>query len=298
MKNIVRYLSTETPSRNAMNSASLDAAREYIKGYFDPFHYKVVMQTFSCGVGKKQVRVSNVIAKHQKNSPDKKRTIVIGAHYDSVEGAGADDNASGVAAVLALAELLDTQDSIFNIELVFFVNAEPLLCTCDGRGSMVYAKNLRQNTISLHCSLILDRIGCFSGRAGSPRSPKRLRGSFPAAGDFLFGWADPDSEQCLAKLKADMNTSGAPFLSISRLLPDKAETIMKPVVHSDSWAFWKYRYPSVLLTGTAFYKNDNYCISDDTCETLNYEMMGRIVLGFQKYIIVAQGGHKKESQMK
>ena len=52
--------------------------------------------------------------------------VVVGAHYDTVYGCpGANDNASGIAAVLELARLLANQPFARTIRLVAFVNEEP-----------------------------------------------------------------------------------------------------------------------------------------------------------------------------
>ena len=52
--------------------------------------------------------------------------VLIGAHYDSVVGApGANDNGSGVAALLALARRMGGQPNEHSLRFVAFVNEEP-----------------------------------------------------------------------------------------------------------------------------------------------------------------------------
>ena len=52
--------------------------------------------------------------------------VVIGAHYDSVFGSpGADDNGSGIAALLEIARQLQNAAPARTIRLVAFVNEEP-----------------------------------------------------------------------------------------------------------------------------------------------------------------------------
>jgi hypothetical protein len=61
----------------------------------------------------------------QRSDPE---VIVVGAHYDSVVGSpGANDNASGAAAVIELARLLRDLDGVAakRIRLALFVNEEP-----------------------------------------------------------------------------------------------------------------------------------------------------------------------------
>ena len=66
--------------------------------------------------------------------------IVLGAHYDSVAGSpGADDNASGVAALLEIGRLLAHSRPEHTIRLVAFVNEEPPFFPFGEMGSRVYA---------------------------------------------------------------------------------------------------------------------------------------------------------------
>ena len=285
---MVQRLSTEMPSRNAMNPETLRRARDFICRSFDPQYFDVQLQTFPCRVGKKQIPVSNVIARHKNNRPDKGKSIVVGAHYDSVDGAGADDNASGVAALTTLSERIHDLQSCHNIELVCFVNEEPPFYQSNEMGSFVYTQNLRRRGVPVHIALILDMVGYFSSHAGSQDCPDPSWGRLPSAGDFLFGWADPAAEFCLKDLKAGMDTGNAPLLSVARHFPGDQ---ISAVVNSDTWSFWKYRYPAVLLTDTAFFRNKNYHTQTDTYETLDYPMMANIVRGLQTFL--ASTGERK-----
>src|SRR5260370_33413356 len=71
--------------------------------------------------------------------------IVVGAHYDSVSGSpGANDNASGAAAVLELARLALDLDAVGarRIRFAFFVNEEPPSFRAEAIGSLQYARAL------------------------------------------------------------------------------------------------------------------------------------------------------------
>ena len=67
--------------------------------------------------------------------------VVIGAHYDSAEGTpGADDNATGVAALLYTARALVGVKPARTLRLVFFTNEEPPYFKGPAMGSLVHAK--------------------------------------------------------------------------------------------------------------------------------------------------------------
>lgn len=75
-------------------------AREYIRSHFAKFG-QVITHEFEVNGNKHQNLILNIAAnEHKQRSP-----IIIGAHYDTVPACvGADDNGSGVAVLLELAE--------------------------------------------------------------------------------------------------------------------------------------------------------------------------------------------------
>jgi hypothetical protein len=96
--------------------------------------------------------------------------IVVGAHYDSTtidfnDGAayapGADDNASGVAALIEMARILSTRPHRATIMLVAF-SAEEV-----GRqGSKAFVQYLQSQSISIDAMFSLDIIGSHTGPNG------------------------------------------------------------------------------------------------------------------------------------
>ena len=94
---------------------------------------------------------------------DNNHLILISAHYDSrmqdinqsdARAPGADDNASGVAAVLELARILSKVDLRSNIQYVLFSGEE------QGQwGSTAYVKHLQSNNTKVDLVMNLDMIG-------------------------------------------------------------------------------------------------------------------------------------------
>jgi hypothetical protein len=71
--------------------------------------------------------------------------VVVGAHYDSVLGApGANDNGTGVAAMLALARLFAGKQHRRTLRFVAFANEEPPHFQTADMGSVRYARRSRQ----------------------------------------------------------------------------------------------------------------------------------------------------------
>jgi hypothetical protein len=98
----VRILSETVGERNLSKAETLEATADYLRTSLEQAGYAVTEQSYS--VQNQQVHNLEVKLVGSKNGGE---TVVVGAHYDSVQGSpGANDNASGVAAVLELARLL------------------------------------------------------------------------------------------------------------------------------------------------------------------------------------------------
>jgi acetylornithine deacetylase/succinyl-diaminopimelate desuccinylase-like protein len=94
----VRALASEIGERNVFRRAGLWATERYITGVLEDDGYSVNEQTFPCD-GQK-LRNLEVVIRGADNDAE---TVVVGAHYDTVRGSpGANDNGSGVAALLEL----------------------------------------------------------------------------------------------------------------------------------------------------------------------------------------------------
>ena len=85
--------------RNHIEKKGLTLARDYIAGQLESLGYQVEFQVYQIA-GEDYANIE--VTRLGKAYPDE--IIVVGAHYDAVIGApGANDNGSGVAALLELA---------------------------------------------------------------------------------------------------------------------------------------------------------------------------------------------------
>ena len=113
----------------------------------------------------KRYNLKNIICKQYDGStlPSNDQYTLISAHYDSrmqdinqtnARAPGADDNGSGVAAVLELARILSQLDLETNIQFVLFSGEE------QGQwGSTAYTKYLQSNNMMPDLVINLDMIG-------------------------------------------------------------------------------------------------------------------------------------------
>lgn len=210
----------------------------------------------------------NVVAERRGAEPE--RVILVGAHYDTVAGSpGADDNASGLAALLATARAAARLPTRATIRVVAFAFEEQGLV-----GSARYVESLgAEGRRRVEVALILDMIAYRSHAPGSQRSPpgSSLLSArpLPTVGDFLGGmWlSDTPSDVVLSLRGARVYAPGlrAEWLEVPRL----ATRIAPDLLRSDHAPFWGARIPAVLLGDTANFRNPHYHGPGDTPETLD-----------------------------
>jgi alkaline phosphatase isozyme conversion protein len=116
-----------TNARVAGSPAELSAALT-IKGWFASEGYSVRLQRFSFDDGGSTAHSQNVIAYRPAAIRSKigpTPLVIVGAHYDCVDaGLGADDNASGVAVLLEVAQRLAGYRQDYDLVFVAFGSEE------------------------------------------------------------------------------------------------------------------------------------------------------------------------------
>ncbi len=199
--------------------------------------------------------------------------ILIGAHYDTVPGSpGADDNASGVAVMLALAQLMSKHPPRRSSYWVAFDLEEYGLV-----GSTTCAQSWLAERRSLHLMLSLEMLGYFSAAANSQQYPlKALSRLYPNTGDFIALIGNGSTLRTMMRLKrclkqADAPCQWLPVINQGKYLPETRR--------SDHAPFWDAGYPAILVTDTANLRNPYYHTDCDRMETLNIEAMARITQG-------------------
>ncbi len=206
--------------------------------------------------------------------------IVVGAHYDThPDTPGADDNASGVAGVLALAHRLASSTPDRTIRLVLFADEEPPQFMTDDMGSVFHATTSSQQSERIIAMLSLEMIGFFDDTPGSQHYPRPLDLCYPDTGDFIAVVGNLGSTGLVRRIVADWRDT-TPFPCYGAALPSG----ISGVGWSDHWSFWQAGYPAVMLTDTSFFRNPNYHKPTDTPNTLDYERMARVIDGIEAVV--------------
>lgn len=266
----VEKLTSLSPSRNYENIDSLNKAADFIKGEFLKYGYGPVEQKYSI----KGLEYKNILASY---GPETAPRFIVGAHYDVAgEQPGADDNASGIAGLLALAELFKRHSPKINfrIDFVAYTLEEPPFFRTKSMGSFVHAKSLHDSKVNVLGMLSLEMIGYYSDSPESQFYPLPFMKLFyPTKGDFIGVVGNLASSKLIKHFK---NTMKLTTLNAESL---KAPSCLIGVDFSDHMNYWKFGYPAIMLTDTAFYRNMNYHSVYDTINTLNFDKMKEVVKG-------------------
>ena len=207
--------------------------------------------------------------------------VLIGAHYDSVFGSpGANDNGSGVAALLALARRFAGTHNSKTVRFVAFVNEEPFYFQSAEMGSFVYAERCRERREEISAMISLETIGYFSSQAGSQRYPALGLGLiYPRTGNFI-GFVGNVASRSLVRAAIGEFRRQAKIPSEGAALP----AMVPGVGWSDQWSFWQHGYAGIMVTDTAPFRYPHYHATSDTPDKLDYDSMTRVVAGMEKVI--------------
>jgi len=229
-----------------------------------------------------KARYKNIIAEY---GPPSSEILVVGAHYDTAgEQPGADDNASGVAGLLEIGRLLAQDKLGSRVMLAAYTLEEPPNFRTEHMGSTVHARSLKENGVSVKLMISLEMIGYFSENKNSQSFPiPFLRLFYPSQGNFILVVDRLFSNQARGLKKWMSAVSEVPVYSIN------APAFIPGVDFSDHQSFWKYGYPAVMVTDTAFYRNAAYHSLRDTADRLDYRKMAQVVYGVYSYIKHAAG---------
>jgi hypothetical protein len=208
--------------------------------------------------------------------------VVIGAHYDSdaCESGGcnpaADDNATGVAAMIELARRFHATPLARTVRFVAFTNEEEPFFQTEQMGSAVYARQSLAPGEQVVAMLSLETMGYFSDAEGSQQAPWPTGTLYrlPTVGNFIAFVSDHRSE-------ALMHTALDAFDATTRF---PAEGILSyawvpGVDWSDHWAYWRDGVPALMVTDTAPNRNLCYHKPCDTADRLDFGRMARVVGG-------------------
>jgi len=217
-----------------------------------------------------------LVEKRGTISPD--RVVILGAHYDTVQGSpGADDNASALAVLLEIGRNIEKVPLGSTLKLIAFALEEYGYV-----GSLRYAERAKKEGEKILGMISLEMVGFTGPRQDYPfyLDPKQ----YPPVGDFIGIVGNEGSKALLESFRRAFKTQIPQLPSEFLLVPGKGEG-MDEVRLSDHSPFWDLGFPALLVTDTAFLRNPNYHLPSDTMETLDFEFMRKVAVGIYHAVV-------------
>jgi hypothetical protein len=270
----VEKLAGEIGERNMWHYPQLNAAADFIENSFS----RAGLRTRRDSYDMQGQACHNIEAEIAGARPE---ILLIGAHYDSVFGSpGANDNGTGVAATLALAQRFAGRKPEHTLRFVAFVNEEPPYFLSDEMGSFIYAGRCKARGDKISGMISLETIGYFSDAPHSQTYPSPGLGIFyPKVGNFI-GFVSNVYSRALLRRVVALFRKHAKIPSEGAALP----SFIPGVSWSDQWSFWRYGYPGIMVTDTAPFRYPYYHSSSDTPDKLDYDRFTLVVSGMEKVI--------------
>lgn len=234
-------------SRN-VNYAGCQQAGDYLYAWFQELGLPVEFEEFQFNTWSGIKTSRNVVATLPGETDS--TVVIIGAHYDdmppSATAPGADDNASGTAAVMEAARILSRNHFGRTIRFVAFSAEEYGLW-----GSQKYVQSAVGRGESIVGMINLDMI------AFTDAVPEDL--------DLITNFASrPLAEQFAANAAAH---AGLDCLILE----------LEFWSYSDHASFWDFGYPALCGIEDEDPSSPHYHTSHDTIDTLNFDFMTRVV---------------------
>jgi Zn-dependent M28 family amino/carboxypeptidase len=206
------------------------------------------------------------------------QVLLLGAHYDSVAGSpGANDNASGVAALLEIAGLFAATAPSLTVRFVAFVNEEPPFFRTGLQGSAVYAKAARQRGDDIRLMISLEMLGCYFDTPGSQHYPPLFRWFYPDRGNFVALISDFGSlpaARHMARVFRAHSDFPLEYAGLFRWFPG--------VDWSDHLAFWRQGYRALMATDTAYHRYRYYHTAEDTPDKVNMPKLAEATMALYR----------------
>ncbi len=282
LKGIVARLAA-TGERNSSNAHAV--ARDYIRETFQSCGLQVRDHAFSNAEGTGVNLVARMAGRRTDVQP-----LLVSAHYDTVpESPGADDNASGVAAMLECARVLAATPLDHAVDFVAFDMEEDGLV-----GSTALVQELTSST-AYQSVYNLEMVGFTSG-PGTQELPPGFPLLFPDVhrhleerefrGDSIVVVSLGDSGYLSDRMVAAAREH-TPELDMVEIRISAGMPVPPDLFRSDHSPFWAAGIPAVLITDTANFRNPNYHAPTDTPDTLDYDFLRRVTVA----LTVAVAGH-------
>lgn len=252
--------------------------REFVDQKFKTKGLQVQRQSFDYNGWKGQ----NIIGR-LPGVTNPKEIYIICAHYDTSHNSpGADDNASGIAGVLEVMEVLSSFEFDYTLEFIAFDLEEE-----GSIGSQYYLEQV-ESDIEILGVINLDMIGCYSDKPGSQKLPEELAEVFPEAydvlkanesrADFILNISSTYSEE-LASTYTEAVIKYVENGKVITLIANPFGEYIPELVGSDNASFWAYDISALHIGEGGATRNEHIDSPRDELDLLNYRFMAQATTG-------------------
>jgi hypothetical protein len=281
LKQHIRVLAVEIGPRHVGLPEKLKATEHYIANSLRDMKYPLRFQ--ECEV---RDRIFRNVEAEKKGVSRPEEIVIVGAHYDTVPySPGANDNGTGIAAVLEMARSFSSENPQRTVRFVAFVNEEPPFFHTEKMGSLIYARRCREAGDDIVAMLTPETIGYYSDEEGSQMYPFPLHLFYPDTGNFV-GFVGNLGSISLVRRCVRSFRGQTKFPSEGAALPG----FVPGVDWSDHWSFWEAGYPALMVTDTAPFRYRYYHTPEDTPDKIDFDRLARVVAGLTRVVRELAGG--------
>lgn len=259
---------------NLTHPENLAALFQYVQRHFVSFGLDTEVNVFHVGSS----RHRNVTGLLHPRFPSDTYVVLV-AHLDAVPGSpGADDNASGVAALLECARALTRTE--VHCTICFAVTDLEEYGIAGGRQ---LARRLSSDGVTVRAMLSLEMVGYTTNEPGAQKYPLFLRAFYPSTADFIALVGNWRSRRLLQRVARVFRK--VPDLPVETLTVPFDGWLLPATRLSDHAPFWDHGYPALMVTDTAFFRNPNYHQATDTPDTLDYEFLSHVTEAVRRSLV-------------
>jgi len=260
VKEVVTYLASDKNQGRNTGSDGINASATYIENQLKAFGVKPYYETYRDNFKVGEMDAFNVVGFIEGTDATlKNEVIVLGAHYDHIGSAkavendsianGANDNAAGTSAVMAIAKYFATKKSNKRSIMIALFSAEEMGLL----GSKHLAQRLKSENLNLYTMVNFEMIGVpFKDR------------DYTA---FVTGFEKSNMAQKMNEYL------GSNFIGFSEIA--KKYNLFR---QSDNYAFYKeFKLPCHTISSCDLSNYDYYHHVDDEIDKLDYEHMASLI---------------------
>jgi len=252
----------------------LERVCDYLKDEFSKYGLEPTEQIFPV----KDLFCKNILASY---NTEKRKRLLVGAHYVCGDQPGADDNASAVAGLLEIARMVASvqPDIDYRVDFVSYCLEDPPYFCTRQMGSWVHADSVKSIKANIIGVINFEMIGYFN-EGDQPYPDKRLKKLYPKRANFIAVVGKQSyhnfNQRVYELMKVD---AGIDVQIIDHPMVEDLASL------SDQLNYWEFDIPALMINNTSFIRNPNYHTMRDDISTLSFEHMRKVVTSTYKAVV-------------